>query len=227
MLKQKPDSNKIFTALPFLKDIDKGGMSDIDRFGIYSVIPRNEILTREGESCSYFSFILSGTIKVFKVAESGREITLYRLGVGESCILTASCILSKKNFPALSISETEVEIISIPSNLFVEWIDRYSVWRNYIFNLISVRLDSIISIVEEIAFRNVDVRLAQYLLKYSDNIKQEIKSTHQNIAADIGTSREVISRLLKDLEQEEIVSLARGSIRVLNHTYLQNKLKKF
>ena len=226
MNKRKVNEVEILDALPFLKSIEQAGIRELQRFGIFSLIPKNQFITMEGDSCQFFSFVLSGKIKVYKTAENGREITLYRLEKGQSCILTASCILSNKKFPAISFSEEAVEVISIPSPLFLEWVDKYDFWRNYVFNLLSERLSEIISVVEEIAFRNVDIRLAQHLIKITNVNKDEIQTTHQLIAGDIGTSREVVSRLLKDFEEEGILILSRGSIKIIDYPSLNAKSKK-
>lgn len=226
MNKRKVNEDEILDALPFLKGIEQAGIRELQRFGIFSLIPKNQFITMEGDSCQFFSFVLSGKIKVYKTAENGREITLYRLEKGQSCILTASCILSNKNFPAISFSEEAVGVISIPSPLFLEWVGKYDFWRNYVFNLLSERLSAIISVVEEIAFRNVDIRLAQHLINITNVNKDEIKTTHQLIAGDIGTSREVVSRLLKDFEEEGILILSRGSIKIIDYPSLNAKLKK-
>jgi len=224
--KRKVNEDEILDALPFLKGIEQAGIRELQRFGIFSLIPQNQFITMEGDSCQFFSFVLSGKIKVYKTAENGREITLYRLEKGQSCILTASCILSNKKFPAISFSEETVGVISIPSPLFLEWVGKYDFWRNYVFNLLSERLSAIISVVEEIAFRNVDIRLAQHLINITNVNKDEIKTTHQLIAGDIGTSREVVSRLLKDFEEEGILILSRGSIKIIDYPSLNAKLKK-
>lgn len=226
MNKRKVNEDEILDALPFLKGIEQAGIRELQRFGIFSLIPKNQFITMEGDSCQFFSFVLSGKIKVYKTAENGREITLYRLEKGQSCILTASCILSNKKFPAISFSEEAVGVISIPSPLFLEWVGKYDFWRNYVFNLLSERLSAIISVVEEIAFRNVDIRLAQHLINITNVNKDEIKTTHQLIAGDIGTSREVVSRLLKDFEEEGILILSRGSIKIIDYPSLNAKLKK-
>jgi CRP/FNR family transcriptional regulator, anaerobic regulatory protein len=225
--KLKLNNEDILIALPFLKDIEQAGIEDLHKFGLYSLIPKNQFITMEGDSCQFFSFVLSGIIKVYKTAENGREITLYRLKKGQSCILTASCILSHKKFPAISYSEEPVEVISIPSPLFLEWISKHDFWRNYVFNLLSERLTAIISVVEEIVFRNVDVRLAQYLIKLSSGSEEIINTTHQMIAGDIGTSREVVSRLLKDFEDERILILSRGSLKIIDFPSLKKKIQKF
>lgn len=226
MSKQTLNQNEVLSALPFLKEYSKGGVEELLNNSAYSKIPKGKIITTEGERCVNFSFVLNGSIKVYKVAGNGREITLYYISRGEAFILTASCILSKKTFPAISETETETEILSIPSEVLLSWVDKNEHWRTYVFNLMSNRLANIITIVEEIIFRNVDVRLANYLLKYFYEGQNQIARTHYAIASDIGTSCEVVSRLLKELEDLHIISLSRGNVTTTNPKLLEEKIKK-
>lgn len=226
MSKQTINQNEVLSALPFLEEHSKGGVEDLLKNSVYSKIPKGKIITTEGERCVNFSFVLNGSIKVFKVADNGREITLYYISRGEASILTASCILSKKTFPAISEAETDTEVLSVPSEVLLNWIDKYEHWRSYVFNLMSSRLANIITIVEEIIFRNVDVRLANYLLKYFNEGQNQIARTHYAITSDIGTSREVVSRLLKEFEDLQIISLSRRNITIINPKLLKEKLRK-
>ena len=161
--------------------------------------------------------MLRGTVRVFKLAESGREITLYRIEAGQSCILTASCIQSDSPFPAFAICEENVDAILIPSNFLQKWLEESTVWRRYIFGLISHRMSSVISLVEEVAFRKLDQRIARLLIQYQSKItSSSINVTHHEIALELGTSREVVSRILMDFQSTGLVQLTRGSIVLLN-----------
>ena len=171
----------------------------------------------EGNLCQGLAIVLDGVARVYKIAENGREITLYRLHEGDTCILTASCLLSGKAFPAFALSETNLKALVIPEHTFREWVNEYEEWRTYVFNLIYSRLQSVITLVEEVTFRRLDVRLADYLLsRMEEQAPPLIKATHESIAFDLGTSREVISRLLKELEHEGVVTLERGMIQLQN-----------
>ena len=179
-------------------------------------LPAGQHICLEGSNCSHLAFVLSGTGRVYKLGESGREITLYRVDAGECCILTLSCIISEKCFPAFAVSESDLEAILVPASVIQDWMDSIRSWRRYAWNLIAARLGDVISLVEEVTFRRMDERLGFYL-NQADKFPLGRKTaiTHQQIAAELGTSREVISRLLKDLEQQGIVELGRGWIRVL------------
>ena len=224
--KQPIIEDKLLKHLPFLT---KESFKDFDEFynaSLYQKIPKNKIISVEGDACNYFSFLLKGVIKVFKVSTSGREITLYRIDEGGSCILTASCILSDTSFPALAIAEEDVEVLSIPANIFKGYISKYPVWQKYVFNLISGRLAEVIAIVEEIAFKHVDIRLAEKLNEYITKEKNSIDITHQELASEIGTSREVVSRILKDFESRGVIQILRGSLNVIDIAKLKALQKK-
>jgi len=120
-----------------------------------------------------------------------------------------------------------VEVFSIPSALFSAWIKKYDAWQKFIFNLVSKRLSDIISVVEEIAFRHIDVSIADRLSKLYEENGNPIKITHQELASDIGSSREVVSRILKDFEEKQIVTMSRGSIEITDIKFFKEYSNKF
>ncbi len=211
--------------LKFLEDNESEIRQEFQKYAIKKTISKGEFISLEGDSCNYMAIVLSGRVRVYKVSETGKEITLYHLERGEGCILTASCILSKKNFPAISIADENVEVLIIPSNVFRYWMEKFESWRNYIFELLSKRLALVISVVEEVAFKRMDTRIAEFLLanQFSDSI--QLKLTHHQIADELGTSREVVSRILKDMENEGIITLSRGAIKIKDADALNKKAK--
>ncbi len=178
-------------------------------------LPAGHHICLEGADCESFAFVLGGIARVYKVGESGREITLYRIEPGESCILTLASILSGRRFPAFAVAETELEALVVPNALLHEWNARFPVWRRYSWNLVAQRLAGIISLIEEITFHRMDQRLSD-LLSRSDRFPpgKRVRITHREIATELGTSREVVSRLLKELERLGRVELGRGWLRV-------------
>jgi CRP/FNR family transcriptional regulator len=152
---------------------------------------------------------------VYKIGETGREITLYRFGNGESCILTANAILSRKSFPAIATVEREAEAVMIPAEAFRDWVKRHDVWREFVFDLLSDRLSSVMAVVDEVVFQRMDRRVASLLVTKSKT-QHPIRITHQEIAAELGSSREVISRILEDFSQRGIVESGRGTIEILD-----------
>ena len=186
-------------------------------------IPAGQFICWEGDVCAQLAVVLSGTVRVYKIGESGREITLYRIEESDSCILTASCILSQIRFPALAVVEKDVRAALIPALILREWTKKYDVWRVYVFELMSKRLADVIATVEEIAFRRVDVRIAEFLARLTEE-EESIAITHQEIAYELGTAREVVSRILKDFERADLISLSRGSITVQNKQSLLERI---
>ena len=171
-------------------------------------------ICHQGDSCSQLALVTAGSARVFKLAESGREITLYRVEPGECCILTASCMLSGRVFPANATVEQALDAVLIPQPRVLEWMTVSETWRHYLWGLLAERLGDVISLVEEIAFRRMDERLGGYLASHARDRGSVLLATHQQIAADLGTSREVVSRMLKDFESRGLLKLSRGRIEL-------------
>lgn len=169
---------------------------------------------RRGDACRGISFVLDGQARVYRVAESGREITLYEVFPGETCILNAACILGKQRYPADAVVSRPVRAFVVPSDFFREQLQHSGVLQRYVFELLSLRMTELMELVDEVAFRRMDERLADYLEEKSSN--GLLEATHQAIAADLGTSREVVTRILRDMEQRGEVKLGRGSIELIN-----------
>jgi CRP/FNR family transcriptional regulator len=186
---------------------------DLLQSGRSAVIPQGRQIYSEGDACSAIAFVLSGEIRVYKVGQTGREITLYEIGPGETCILNASCILSEKSYPAHAASVSDVSLLLVPSTDFRGLVARYERMRDFVFTLLSERLSGVMELVEEVAFGRMDERLSDYLVEKAEN--GLIGATHQQIANDLGTSREVVSRLLKDMERKGNVRLSRNEVRLL------------
>jgi len=181
--------------------------------GRQQVIPAGTQIYNEGDACNGIAFVLSGDIRVYKIGPTGREITLYEIGPGETCILNASCILSGKSYPAHAAAVEDTNLLLVPSADFRRLIDGHALMREFVFTLLSQRLSGVMELVEEVAFGRMDERLMEYLIERSADGK--IETTHQRIANDLGTSREVVSRLLKDFERGGNIRLARNEIRLL------------
>ncbi len=179
------------------------------------LIPRDTRIYTEGDVCSAIAFILSGEVRVYKIGETGREITLYEIGSGDTCILNASCILAHTSYPANAVATSDVEVLLVPSAAFRRIVIGHEEMRDFVFTLLSQRLARVMELVEEVAFGRMDERLMEYLVEKSAN--NSLETTHQKIANDLGTSREVVSRLLKDFERKRQVRLSRNSITLLRN----------
>jgi CRP/FNR family transcriptional regulator len=170
---------------------------------------------REGDSCAHFAILVSGKIRVFKLAESGQEITLYHVGAGDICPLNVACILSDRPVPAMARIEEDVEAVIVPAGTFRLWMAEHESLRTFVFQMFASRLGEVMSLVEEVAFRRMDQRLArrlEELILEEGGTRGSVEITHAEIAADLGTAREVVSRLLKEFERLGAISLSRGRI---------------
>jgi len=212
--------NRIVHALPILEHADLRLLREFQDTAFFTRIPEGRDVFIEGDHVDAIALLISGVVRVYKIGETGREITLYRFGNGESCILTANAILSQKNFPAVATVEKEAEAVMIPADIFRDWVRRYDLWREFVFELLSQRLSAVMAIVEEVAFRRMDARLASHLIDRSRNTDM-IHGTHQEIAAELGSSREVISRILEDFSAQGLIEVSRGTIKILDRDSLQ------
>ncbi|MBO9346263.1 MAG: Crp/Fnr family transcriptional regulator [Chloroflexi bacterium] len=217
------DLQRAISALPFLAQAPAELARDFAHQASLLRLPAGIQILSEGDRCSVMAVLLSGSVRVFKLAETGREITLYRFGYGEGCILTANCILGERQFPAIATVERAAEAIVIPAASFRLWVNRYQAWRDYVFNLLSHRLATLMAVIEEVAFRRLDARIADFLLQRLSPQFPLLQITHQQIAAELGTSREVVSRILEDFSAAGLIEISRGSIRLLDQQGLQRR----
>lgn len=206
---------RIARALPILQNADADLVRIFQETAYLARIPAGKDVFVEGDRTDAIALLVSGIVRVYKIGDTGREITLYRFGLGESCILTANAILSQQTFPAIATVEQDAEAVLVPAAAFHDWVDRYALWRGFVFDLLSQRLQSVLAVVDEVTFRRVDARVAALLLNRSRR-QHPISITHQEIAAELGSSREVISRILKILGQDGLILPARGHIEILD-----------
>jgi len=181
---------------------------------------------REGDSCAHFAILVSGKIRVFKLPESGQEINLYHAVAGDICPLNVACILSDRPVPAMARIEEDVEAVIVPASTFRLWMAEHESLRTFVFQTFSSRLSEVMALVEEIAFRRMDQRLArrlEELIQEEGGTRRSVEITHAGIAADLGTAREVVSRLLKEFERLGAIGLSRGRI-VLRDAAMLHKI---
>jgi CRP/FNR family transcriptional regulator len=180
----------------------------------YRTIDAGVTILREGQVCGSVPFVMEGRIRIFKTAATGREITLYRIEAGQSCIVSAGCTAGNSAFPASVVAELATFAAFMPNAMFRRLHAENADFRDFILGQYSRRMAEVIELVEEVAFRRVDERLHQWLLE-SMSPSNLVTATHQELADHTGTSREVVSRILKDWEERRLVEIARGSIKIL------------
>jgi CRP/FNR family transcriptional regulator len=212
---EKTHIERIYSVIPFFENSDNPVRRDFVNYAYFVKIPAGKEIFAEGDEVNGIALLISGVVRVFKLSPTGREITLYRFGEGESCVITANAILHRQEFPAIAEVEKDAEAMMIPADKFKEWVRTYEPWRDFVFNLVSQRLISVMEVVEELAFQRMDKRVASFLLARSQ-VQNPVKITHQEIANEIGSSREVVSRLLEDFAEKQLILLSRGKIEVNN-----------
>lgn len=183
-------------------------------------VPAGETMFREGDACQHYVMVLSGSIRVHKVSESGREIVLYRVERGQTCVLTTSCLFAATPYSAEGITETPVRAAVLSRESFNEAIAGSAGFRRFVFTAFGERIDGLMELIEAIAFGRVDERLAERLLALGGGATV-VNLTHQQLATELGTAREVVSRLLKEFERRGWVALTRGEIAVRDRAALE------
>jgi len=180
-------------------------------------VPRGSALFAAGDRCHAFPLLIAGEIQVMRRTPDGHEIELYRIRSGESCIISTSCLLGEAHYPARGQALTDVVMAALPDELFDTLISSHHPFRRYVFGLFAERLALMMQRVEEVAFRSLTRRIAALLLASPDAC---LETTHERLAAQIGASREAVSRALKKLEDTGCVGLARGRIAVADRAKL-------
>ncbi len=153
----------------------------------------------------------------------GKELTLYRIEQGESCILSATCILNGGNFPAIAEAQGPTRILLLPAPFLNRLVEEDSASRRFIFDQYARRLDAVLTLVEEVTFHHMDMRIAAFLLRNATERGTAVSVTHGEIAAELGTSREVVTRILADFESANLIATSRGRISILKPTVLKER----
>lgn len=178
-----------------------------------ATFPPNTTVFSKGSACENYLLLTEGRVKVVLFTESGREAVLYRVLPGETCVLTTSCLLSMNRYHAEGITETTISALLISHQYFTQALDRSAQFRQFVFTDLGNRFADVIAHMEHIKFSSIDQRLAEALLKHADpNLR--VTATHQVLANDIGSAREVVSRHLKRYESGGTLELHRGYLRI-------------
>jgi CRP/FNR family transcriptional regulator len=206
------EKERFLKVFPFFRNGRPNLVENILSSSRYRKIPGNTLVKLEGDQIQDFVFMLSGEKRIFRMSESGREITLYEISAGDICVLNASSILSNTRLPANAATMSETGVLLLPSEKFRNMIATHEEMRAFVHSRINESFASIMTLVSEIVFEKLDDRLTNYLIEKSENDK--LRRTHMKIATDLGTSREVVSRLLKDIERQGRISCSRNLIQI-------------
>jgi CRP/FNR family transcriptional regulator len=202
------DTDKNMALFTFERDL----LDELNELEVLDIQPGTVVL-KEHEYIKVIPLVLEGSIKLRKLDQTGREIIFYHIEPGESCILSINSCLSNKESQAEAIIEKNTRIIAVEADRIRNWMDRYSSWRKFVVKLHYERMAELMTLVDQVLFKSVDIRLIKHLKDHAvDNV---LETTHQQLAGELGTAREVISRLLKQMEKEGLISLERGKIKII------------
>jgi CRP/FNR family transcriptional regulator, anaerobic regulatory protein len=189
---------------------------ELEKYGILKSYPTDSLIVSENSSIRSIPLVLTGSIKVLRTEEDGREILLYYIKPGESCIMSFLGGMYHETSKIKAVVEEDAEILLIPIDKVNEWIKAYPEWIDYIFKLYHKRFEELLSIVNAVAFQKLDERILDLLKKKADlHQTKELSITHQQLADDLGTTREAVSRLLKQMENNKLIKLLRNKIELL------------
>jgi CRP/FNR family transcriptional regulator, anaerobic regulatory protein len=174
-------------------------------------VPAGTPMFGEGSPCRQFPLVLEGSIRVAKSSE-GRELQLYRVVPGESCVLTGGCLVGGRDYPATGVVEQDARLVVLPKPVFDELLATHAPFRQYVFSLFAERLTELMALVEAVAFHKVDRRVAAALLGHG----RVVELTHQQLADEVGSVREIVTRILRSFADRGLVRLSRGSVEVLD-----------
>lgn len=213
-------SNTWIDSFPGLAALEPPLRAELEAAAKRIRLPQGSRIFGPGQSPTSYVLLIDGDIRVSQVSEGGREIVLYRVSPGESCALTTTCLLGGDEYQAEAIAETDVEAVAIPRAVFDEMIARSASFRRFVLAGFTHRVTDLFKLVDDIAFRRMDARLAGKLLELAGH-SDELAMTHQQIAVELGTAREVVSRQLNELQRRGWVSSARGVVRLVDRAALQ------
>ncbi|ORU92281.1 MAG: hypothetical protein A6F70_02465 [Cycloclasticus sp. symbiont of Bathymodiolus heckerae] len=209
--------------LPMFKSASGDLLSAVASTAQIQTIAKGQQIAYEGMSSDWFFVVLSGDIRVYKMSESGKEITLFNIADNESCILTIFSILSQKKYPAFASTQTELTALMIPAAPFKQWVDQHSALRDHIFSSLSGRLTDILDTFDQVIFQRMDSRIAKFILNKCNDINSKLMITHEQFSHELGTNRVVVSRILEAFAEEGAIALNRGCITLIDKNKLLEK----
>lgn len=188
----------------------------IEKEAVQRTYNAGDVIMRTGQYIKSTALVLEGQVKIYRENQDGGEFLMYYLGPGQACAVSMICALQSSTSEIMAVAEEDSELLMIPIQLMDDMMNKYKSWYQFVIQTYRGRFDELLAVVDNIAFRNMDERLEFYLKRYTDRTgKKNVEISHQQIADDLNSSREVISRLLKKMEQRNLVKLHRNMIELL------------
>ena len=228
------DKMQLLKELPFWNDLSEKEQESTAGYAQIRSYKTGNIIHSADHECLGMIRIISGSIRTFVVSEEGREITLYNLKSGDTDVLSASCVVNQITFEAQLVAERDCELMVIPALWLSELKEKNLAVRCVIFEKLTERFSDVMQVIQKILFMRIDQRVAGYLVSATapaagnagKSCRKEdppvIMATHEQIAGEINSSREVVSRMLKQFEKEGLICLGRGQIRILDRAALED-----
>jgi CRP/FNR family transcriptional regulator len=187
-------------------------------------VPAGTEIFAPGQTADNLWLLLEGTVRVQQKSATGRDIFLYRVHAGESCVLTTACMLAFEDYSAEGTAETDVRAVAIPRKTFDDLVAKSPVFREFVFTAYSRRITDLFTLIDDIVFQRMDVRLASRLLELADG-DNVVHATHAALGTELGTAREVISRTLSEFHRRGWVKQSRGEVRLVGRQGLERLVK--
>jgi CRP/FNR family transcriptional regulator len=211
---------RLFDLYPVLSEVDQELLTHVLSNAKLVTLKAGTVIFEELQPCNAFPFILSGNIRVYKQSVNGRELSLYNVTPGDACVVTAGCLLGDEPYNASGLAKMDSMLVMMTANDFENLLSS-KVFREFIFSLFSKRISELMQLVEEVAFQRLDRRLASLLLRRG----RYIKMSHQELADELGTVREMITRVLKSFSDTGLITLGREWIEIHDESALKNILE--
>ncbi len=207
----QPDPARLAACYPVIGGLPAAARERVTRSARWMQVPAGTLLFDDHQACEGFPFVVEGSIRVSKCAPSGRELPLYRVGAGETCIISSSCLLGHEDYNARGVTESDTLLMLLPKATF-DGLLAEPAFRDFVFHLFADRIADLMQLIDEVAFRKLDQRLAALLLGKGHTLRV----THQHLADELGSVREIVSRLLKGFADQGLVKLSREQIEILD-----------
>lgn len=212
-----PDAARLDQRYPMLARLPASARRLVLDSAHWAHVPAGQLLFDDHQACEGFPFVIDGSVRVVKCAPNGRELPLYRVSAGETCVISSSCLLGKEDYNARGVTERDTVLMLLPRAVF-ETLLGEPVFRDFVFHLFAERIADLMQLIEEVAFQRLDQRLAAVLLGKG----RVLRITHQQLADELGSGREFVSRLLKGFSDQGLVKLSREQIEIVDASGLRS-----
>ncbi|MGV3585522.1 MAG: Crp/Fnr family transcriptional regulator [Adhaeribacter sp.] len=210
---EKESLDIIHTRFP---QLEQSLLQEIAQEGTIKQLAAGEEALRTGQYIRSTVLVLKGLVKVYREDDEGNEFLMYYLEQGDACALSMMCSAKNEQSQVLAKAVSDAEVLLVPAHLTEQWLAKYKTWYNFVIASYRERFEELLQTLDSVAFKSLDERLVFYLKRHVNVQGKEVRLSHQQIAQELNTSREVISRLLKKLEQHQAIVLHRNYIEVLN-----------